>query len=93
MSDVLHAGLSDKAGIGPGMKIIAVNGRAYSVDVLRAAIRDSKTKQDPIELIVENTGFYKVVKLDWHGGERFPALERVLGTPDRMDDILKGMTK
>ena len=93
VGDVLHFGLSDKAGIGPGMKVIAVNGRAYSVDVLRAAIKDAKTSQEPIELIVENTGFFKVVKLDWHGGERFPALERVQGTPDRMDDILKGMTK
>ncbi len=93
VGDVLHFGLSDKAGIGPGMKLIAVNGRAYSVDLLRAAIRDAKTSQDPIELIVENTAFFKVVKLDWHGGERFPALERVQGTPDRMDDILKGMTK
>ncbi len=93
VGDVLHAGLSDKAGIGPGMKIIAVNGRAYSVEMLRAAIRDAKTTQDPIELIVENTSFFKVIKLDWHGGERFPVLERVSGTPDRLDDILKGMTK
>ena len=91
--DVLHFGLSDKAGIGPGMKIVAVNGRAFSVDVLRAAIRDGKGSQDPIELIVENTGFYKVVKLDWHGGERFPVFERVAGTPDRLDEILKPLVK
>ncbi len=93
VGDVLHFGLSDKAGIGPGMKLVAVNGRAYTVEVLRAAVRDAKTTRDPIELIVENTGFYKVVKLDWHGGERFPDLERVTGTPDRLNDILKGMTK
>ena len=93
VGDVLHFGLSDKAGIGPGMKIVAVNGRTYSVEVLRAAIRNAKSSPDAIELIVENTGFFKVVKLDWHGGERFPVLERVTGTPDRMDDIVKGMTK
>ena len=40
-----------------------------------------------------NTGYYKVVKLDYHDGLRFPHLERVQGTPDRLDDIVKPMTQ
>jgi predicted metalloprotease with PDZ domain len=93
VSDVLKGGVADKGGFGPGMKIVAVNGRAYSPDVLKAAVRDAKDAGPAIELIVENTGFYKVIRLDYHGGERYPQLERVSGAPDRLDDILKPEAK
>ena len=93
ISDVLKDGISDKAGIGPGMVVIAVNGRAFTPDILRAAVRDAKGSGPATELIVQNTGYYKIVKLDYHDGERYPYLERVTGTPDRLDDILKPMTK
>ena len=93
VGDVLHDGVSDKAGIGPGMKLVAVNGREFVPNLLRAAIQDAKGTTQPIEFIVENTGFYKVIKVDYHEGEKFPALERVEGVPDRLDEILKPMTK
>jgi predicted metalloprotease with PDZ domain len=93
IGDVLHGGIADKAGFGPGMKLVAVNGRAFDPELLRTAIREAKGSQEPIELIVENTSFFKVVKLDYHDGERFPWLEREAGTPDRLDEILKPMTK
>jgi predicted metalloprotease with PDZ domain len=93
VSDVLKGGIADKAGIGPGMKIVAVNGRAYTPDFLKAAIHDSKDSGPAVELIVMNTGYYKVVRLDYHGGERYPQLERVSSAPDRLDDILKPHAK
>ena len=93
IGDVLHGGISDKAGFGPGMKIVAVNGRAYDPNILRAALIDATKNTQPIEFIVENTGFYKVLKVDYHDGEKFPVLERITGTPDRLDEILKPMTK
>lgn len=93
VSDVLKDGIADKAGLGPGMKIIAVNGREYTPDVLKAAIHDATGAGPSIELIVENTGFFKVIKLDYHGGERYPQLERVSSVPDRLDDILKPEAK
>jgi len=93
VSDVLKGGVADKAGVGPGMKIIAVDGRAYSPDVLKAAIHDAKDSGPAVELIIVNTGFYKVVRLDYHGGERYPQLERVSSVPDRLGDILKRQAK
>ncbi len=93
VNDVLHGGLADQAGFGPGMKIVAVNGREFSPDLLRTAIREAKGTTAPLEFIVENTGFYKIVRIDYHGGERFPVLTRVDSAPDRLDDILKPMTK
>ena len=93
VSDVLKEGVADKSGIGPGMIIVAANGRAYTPDVLKAAIHDAKDSGPAVELIVENTGYYKVVRLDYHGGERYPQLERVSGVPVRLDDILKPEAK
>jgi predicted metalloprotease with PDZ domain len=93
VSDVLKGGVSDKSGIGPGMQVVAVNGRAFTPDILKAAVRDAKDSGPAVELIVLNTGYYKVVRLDYHGGERYPQLERVSGVPDRMDDILKPEAK
>lgn len=89
ISDVLFYSPAYKADLGPGMKIVAVNGRQYSNDLMNNAIRDSKTSKAPIELIVVNTGYYRVVKIDYHGGLRYPHLERVSSKPDLLDQILK----
>jgi predicted metalloprotease with PDZ domain len=92
IEDVLMGSASDKAKLGPGMQMIAVNGRQYSAALLGQAITDAKGNGNPIELIVANTGYYKVVQLDYHDGLRFPHLQRVDGTPDLLDEILKPMT-
>lgn len=92
IEDVLKDSISDKAGLGPGMQIIAVNSRQYSASLLGDAIADAKGSKTPIELIVLNTGYYKVLKLDYHDGLRFPHLERMPGKPDLLDEILKPMT-
>jgi predicted metalloprotease with PDZ domain len=93
LDDVLMGSVSDKAGLGPGMQIVAVNGRQYAASLLSDAITASKDTKDPIELIVVNTGYYKVVKIDYHDGLRFPHLERIPGTPALLDDIVKPMTQ
>jgi len=89
LGDVMKGGPADKAGLGPGMKLVAVNGREFTPALLRAAVHETEGAGPAVELIVENTGYYKVVKVDYHGGERYPVLERVAGTPDRLEEILK----
>jgi len=91
LGDVLFYSPAYKAGLGPSMKIVAVDGRQYTTDLMHAAIRNSKTT--PIELIVENTGYYRMVKIDYQGPERYPHLERVPGTPDLLDKILQPLAK
>jgi predicted metalloprotease with PDZ domain len=93
IGDVLFYSPAYKADLGPGMKIVAVNGRQYTSSLMHDAIRDSKTSQTPMELIVENTGYYRVVKIDYHGGELYPHLERANGTPDVLGKILQPMVK
>jgi predicted metalloprotease with PDZ domain len=93
IDDVLVGSVSDKAGLGPGMQIVAVDNRQYAPQVLGQAITAAKGTDQPIQMIVSNTGYYKIVKLDYHNGLRFPHLERVQDTPDYLDEILKPMTK
>ena len=87
--DVRWNGPADKAGLAPGSKIIGVNGQVFSGDLLRAAIREAKGKTDPIHLIVQSDSFLTTADIDYHDGERYPALERVAGTPAYLDDITR----
>jgi predicted metalloprotease with PDZ domain len=93
VNDVIVGGLADKAGFGPGMQIIAVNGRGFAPLLLRAAIQKAQGSGPALEFIVENTNYYKIIRMDYHGGERYPQFQRVQGTPARLDDILQPMVK
>ena len=90
--DVLVDGLAYKAGLGPGMKLVAVNGRRASDELLHTAIRESQLNLGPTELIVENAGYFKVVKIDYHDGEKYPHLIRDEKVPAMLDDVLKPLT-
>ena len=89
IKDVRRNGPADKARIVPGSKIIAVNGQVFSSDVLRAAIHDAKGKSEPIRLIVQSDNFVSIADIDYHDGERYPALQRVEGTSAYLDEITK----
>jgi predicted metalloprotease with PDZ domain len=94
LTDVLKDGPANKAGLGPGMRLVAVNQRSFTPALLRAAVNDAEGATGPqVELIVENADYFKVVKVDYHGGERYPVLERIAGAPDTLDDILQPLVK
>jgi predicted metalloprotease with PDZ domain len=78
-----------KAGLAPGMKVISVNGRSWSGDVLRDAIATAKTGATPLELLVENGTFHETYKVSYRGGERYPHLERDATKPDFLGEIIK----
>lgn len=92
ISDVRWAGPADKAKMAPGQKIIAVNGKIFSADVLKAAIKDARGKTEPIHFILQSDNFVTMADVDYHDGERYPSLVRVEGTPDYLDDITKPLT-
>ena len=75
------------AGISTGMKIVAVNGRRFSVDQLRRALVASMDAKTPMEFIVDNAGYFKTVDVDYRGGLRYPHLERVAGVTDLLTGI------
>ena len=88
ITDTIEGMPAAKAGIGPGMKIIAVNGRKFSEAVLRDALRAGKNSSEPLQLLVENTDYINTYDLDYHGGERYPHLERDSSKPDMLTEII-----
>ena len=92
LDDVIHGSPAYAAGLGPGMKIIAVNSRKYSPEVLREAIKWAHESHQPIEVIVEASQFFKTYSIPYYDGEKIPHLERVEGQPDIVGNILKPKT-
>ncbi|MBA4064443.1 MAG: peptidase M61 [Isosphaera sp.] len=87
VTDVVPDGPAAKAGLAPGMKVVAVNGRKYSDAGVKAAVAATKTG-GKLELLTETGEFYKTHAVGYAGGARYPRLERGDG-PDRLADILK----
>jgi predicted metalloprotease with PDZ domain len=87
IADTVEGLPAAKAGIGPGMTVLAVNGRKFSKAVLRDALAEAKNSSAPIELLVENTEYYRTFKIDYHEGEKFPHLERDISKPDLLSAI------
>jgi predicted metalloprotease with PDZ domain len=92
VEDVIHGGPAYNAGIGPGMKIIAVAGKQYSPEEMKRAIEGSKSSTTPIQLIVANGAQFQTRSVDYHGGLRSPHLVRDSSRPDYLSEILKPMT-
>jgi predicted metalloprotease with PDZ domain len=90
--DVIYGSPAYAAGIGPGMKLVAVDGRAWDKDVLQDALRASKDSKQPIDLLVENAKFFKTYSIDYHDGIRNPHLERSEAA-DVLGEIVKPLTK
>jgi predicted metalloprotease with PDZ domain len=86
--DVIPGLPAAKAGIAPGMKLVAVNGRAWTKDILRSALKATKVGA-PLELLVVNDEFYSTHKVDYRGGEKNPTLVRDPSKPDVLSEILK----
>ncbi len=76
-----------KAGLTQGYTLLAVNGRAYKPEALKAAITAAKVGKDPIELLLKMHDRFRTVRIDYHEGLRYPHLERIEGTPDRLAAI------
>jgi predicted metalloprotease with PDZ domain len=87
--DVIPGSPAYVAGLGPGMKVIAVNGRKWSKDVVRAALRGSVQSRQPISLIAENGEYYKTYDVNYHEGDRYPHLVRVEGQTNILDEIIR----
>ena len=87
--DTVEGMIGAKAGIGPGMTIVAVNGHKFSADAWHDAIAAAKPGSAPLELIVENSDYFRTIKLDYHGGEKYPHLVRDESKPDLLSEIYK----
>lgn len=89
ITDTVEGMPAAQAGIGPGMMVAAVNGRKFSPQVLRDALQKGRTSSETLDLLVENTEYYRTFKLDYHGGEKYPHLVRDETKPDLLSEIIK----
>ena len=78
-----------QAGVAPATRIIAVNGRQFSIGVLHHAVQDSVRSTTPLTLLIRDGEYYKTYSLDYHGGEKFPHLVRDETKPDLISDIIR----
>ena len=92
-SDVIVGSPAYQAGIGPGMKLLAVNGRKWTPEFLRAALKSAQGSAAPIELVVEDAEFFQTYSIPYHEGEKIPHLELVSGKPDLLTKLLQPLTK
>ena len=90
VGDSIVGGPAFNAGITSGMKVIAVNGRVYTHDLLEDAIKSSaKDPSQPITLLVVNDDFINTSTINYHGGSRYPHLVRDDAKPDYLDELIK----
>ena len=89
VKDVSIGSPAQKAGVTPGSVITFVNGHTFSLEGLREAVADATSADDPIELTAKNAGSVKTFTIEYHGGEKYPRLERDASKPDLIDAIVK----
>lgn len=65
-----------RAGIMTGMQIVAVGGKAYDEETIKAAVTAAKGTNKPIELLVKRDDQYRTVQIAYADGLRWPWLER-----------------
>ncbi|MEO8161325.1 MAG: peptidase M61, partial [Arenimonas sp.] len=87
ITDVQWNGAAFGAGLAPGMVLLAVNNEAASAEVLTEAVKAAKGTKAPIVLLLNSFDHILTVTLDYHDGLRYPHLERIAGTPDRLSQI------
>jgi predicted metalloprotease with PDZ domain len=83
VADVIWNSAAFEAGLAPGMRILAIEERPYSAKEFRAAL-DRRT---PMHLRIDNGGLQRTILLDYRGGQRYPHLQRIDGTTDRLSAI------
>jgi predicted metalloprotease with PDZ domain len=88
VDDVVIGSPAWEAGLGPGMKLLAVDGRAWAAGVLPEEIRAAEGSTAPIEIAAQQGDVLKTFKVNYHQGERYPHLERDGARPDLLAAIL-----
>ena len=87
--DVIPGMAADKAGVGPGMKLLAINDRRWASERLHQAVAATQDSKGKLVFLLENEDYFKSFTLDYSGGEKYPRLKRTEGKPDVLGEIFK----
>ncbi len=77
-----------EAGLGPGMKLLAVNHAVFTTEQLEQSIRASGERSGNIILTVEDDGRIETLSIPYQGGMRYPHLVPIAGGRPVFDTIL-----
>ncbi|MEP6778860.1 MAG: M61 family peptidase [Gemmatimonadaceae bacterium] len=91
--DVIPGFAADKAGLAPGMKITTIGGAKFSAAAVHNALKHAKNATTPITIDASNGLTHKSYAIDYHGGERYPYLERDASKPDVLTSIISPSTQ
>lgn len=75
-------------GIGAGWELVSIGNRTASAQTLRRAVTAAKGTDRPITMVIKRGDEFRTLSIPYHDGLRYPRLERIEGTPDRLSDIL-----
>ena len=89
VSDAIVGGPAFQAGIAPGMKVIGVNSRVFTADVLADAVKAASASKEPIALMVVSDDYIHTFNVNYHGGPQYPHLVRIEDKPDYLDELIK----
>lgn len=87
--DVIPESPAARAGLAPGMKLVAIDGRRFSKEIFRDMMKAATTSSEPIELLASDGDFFRSYEVDYHAGEKYPWLERDVSKPDELAEIIK----
>jgi predicted metalloprotease with PDZ domain len=87
VTQVQWDGPAFEQGITVGTQVVAVNGVGYGAEGLRRAVAANKTDGTPVELLLKVGDQYRTVTIDYRGGLRYPHLERVADSADRLEAV------
>jgi predicted metalloprotease with PDZ domain len=88
VGSVLWGSPAFNAGVTIGTEIIAVNGRKFDGDAIKNAIKAAAGNGPAPELLIHSGDVYRTVRLDWHGGLRYPRLQKVGTAQGTLDALL-----
>ena len=88
--NVVWDGIGFRAGLAANTTVMAVNDRVYKPELLKAALKDAKDGK-PIRLLVRKGNVLRTIALDYRDGLRYPRLERIPGTKDRLEAIFAAL--
>jgi predicted metalloprotease with PDZ domain len=91
--DVKIGSPAQLAGIAPSVKVVAINNHAYNSTVVHDAMKAAKKSTEPMEFLLRDGDVFRTVKVDYHGGEKYPHLERDASRPDLLTEIIKPLAE
>lgn len=85
LTQVLWSSPAFKAGLTTALQLIAINGRSYKPERLSQAITANKDGKTPLALLVKEGDEYRTITIDYRDGLRYPRLERMEGSVERLE--------